>query len=163
MTKIVLIAAMGREREIGANNALLWHLPEDLAHFKAITLGKPVLMGRKTWDSLPTRFRPLPGRRNLVLTRGAAIEGADTVRSLDEALALCAGTAELCVIGGAEVYALSLPRADRLELTEVDAAFPQADSFFPPLNAPWQLETGPWLQAAGGQRYRFLSGRRAAL
>lgn len=158
MTELVLVAAMGRNREIGADNALLWHLPEDLAHFKAITLGKPVLMGRKTWDSLPPRFRPLPGRRNLVLTRGPAVGGADTLRSLDQALAIAA--AELCVIGGAEVYALALPQADRLELTEVDAAYPQADSFFPALGDEWQFEDGPWLQSATGLRYRFRSGRR---
>jgi dihydrofolate reductase len=160
MTSLVLVAAMGRGREIGAHNALLWHLPEDLAHFKAITLGKPVLMGRKTWESLPARFRPLPGRRNLVLTRGPAIDGAETVRSLDEALALCAGLPELCVIGGAEVYALALARADRLELTEVDAEFPQADSFFPPLAEGWQWEQAPWQTAANGLRYRFISAAR---
>lgn len=160
MTDLVLVAAMGSQREIGANNALLWHLPEDLAHFKALTLGKPVLMGRKTWDSLPVRFRPLPGRRNLVLTRGPAIEGAETVRSLDEALALCAGLPELCVIGGAEVYALALARADRLELTEVDAEFPQADSFFPPLAEGWQWERQPWQTATNGLRYRFSSAAR---
>jgi dihydrofolate reductase len=71
MTDIVLVAACGRQRELGADNRLLWQLPEDLAHFRQVTLGKPVLMGRRTWDSLPARFRPLPGRRNLVLTRGA--------------------------------------------------------------------------------------------
>ncbi len=157
MTELVLVAAMGRNREIGADNALLWHLPEDLAHFKAITLGKPVLMGRKTWDSLPPRFRPLPGRRNLVLTRGPAIEGAETLRSLDKALALCAGLPELCVIGGAEVYAQALPQAGRLELTEVDAQFPQADAYFPPLPLP--LPDSAWQTAANGLRYRFHSLR----
>ncbi|MBN8503392.1 MAG: dihydrofolate reductase [Burkholderiales bacterium] len=155
MTALVLVAAHGRHRELGAGNQLLWHLPEDLAHFKALTLGKPVLMGRKTWESLPPRFRPLPGRRNLVLTRGAPIEGAETVRSLDEALASCACDAELCVIGGAEVYALALPKAKRLELTEVDAAYPQADCHFPPYAAP--ENPPPWETAASGLRYRFLS------
>ena len=155
MTALVLVAALGRKREIGAGNALLWHLPEDLAHFKALTLGKPVLMGRKTWESLPPRFRPLPGRRNLVLTRGAPIDGAETVRSLDEALALCADAPELCVIGGAEVYAQALARAQRLELTEVDGMWPEADAFFPPL--PFELPDLPWLTAANGLRYRFHS------
>ncbi|MFN4115508.1 MAG: dihydrofolate reductase [Inhella sp.] len=155
MTELVLVAAMGRNREIGADNALLWHLPEDLAHFKAITLGKSVLMGRKTWDSLPPRFRPLPGRRTLVLTRGPAVDGADTLRTLDDAIACCADQAELCVIGGAEVYTQALPRAVRLELTEVDAAFPQADAFFPTL--PMPLPDTPWLTAANGLRYRFHS------
>lgn len=155
MTELVLIAAMGRKRELGANNQLLWHIPEDMAHFKALTLGKPVLMGRKTWDSLPPRFRPLPGRRNLVLTRGAPLAGAETVRSLDEALQLCAGEPELWVIGGAEVYALALPRATRLELTEVDAAYCNADTFFPALSSP--LTDATWLHSASGLRYRFHS------
>ncbi|MBH9575614.1 dihydrofolate reductase [Inhella proteolytica] len=153
MTKLVLVAAMGRGRELGANNQLLWQLPEDMAHFKAITLGKPVLMGRKTWDSLPPRFRPLPGRRNLVLTRGPALEGAETVRSIDEAVALCAEAPELCVLGGAEVYAQALPLAHALALTEVDAHFPEADCWFPPLPRP--LPDSPWLQSATGLAYRF--------
>lgn len=153
MTALVLVAAMGRQREIGAGNALLWHLPEDLAHFKAVTLGKPVLMGRKTWESLPPRFRPLPGRRNLVLTRGAPIDGAETVRTLAEALQAVANDSELCVIGGAEVYALALPLAQRLVLTEVDAVYPQADAHFPPL--PTALPDTPWLTAGSGLRYRF--------
>lgn len=155
MTALVLVAAHGRTLELGANKQLLWHLPEDLAHFKALTLGKPVLMGRKTWESLPPRFRPLPGRRNLVLTRGAALAGAETVRSLDEALALCASEPELCVIGGAEVYAQALPRAARLELTEIDAEFPQADCFFPPYPRPASLP--PWQRAANGLLYRFFA------
>lgn len=161
MTVVVLVAAMGRERELGAGNQLLWHLPEDLAHFKALTTGKPVLMGRKTWESLPPRFRPLPGRRNLVLTRGPAIEGAETVRSIDAALALCEGVAELCVIGGAEVYALALPLADRVELTEVDQTYPQADCHFPTLPAPWQDRSDSlWQTSANGLRYRFGSWSR---
>lgn len=155
MTAVVLVAAHGRHRELGAGNQLLWHLPEDLAHFKALTLGKPVLMGRKTWESLPPRFRPLPGRQNLVLTRGAPVPGAHTVRSFDEALRCCAEAPELCVIGGAEVYVLALPHATRLELTEVNAAYPQADCFFPPYAAPPELP--PWQTAANSLQYRFLS------
>ena len=159
MTQLVMIAAQGRKRELGAGNQLLWHIPEDLAHFKALTLGKPVLMGRKTWESLPPRFRPLPGRRNLVLTRGPAIEGAEIARSLDEALALCAGEPELWVMGGAEIYALALPRASRVELTEVDAEFPQADCFFPPLGPEWQAPRADWQGQA--LRWRFRSYRRS--
>jgi dihydrofolate reductase len=163
VTELVLVAAMGRHRELGANNQLLWHLPEDLAHFKRLTLGKPVLMGRKTWDSLPARFRPLPGRRNLVLTSGEAPPGAEVVRSLDEALGLCTDVPELCVIGGAQVYAQALPRAHRLELTDVDAAYPQADCFFPALPAGWQpAAEGDWQTSHGGLRYRHRSLRRAA-
>ncbi|MBB5205488.1 dihydrofolate reductase [Inhella inkyongensis] len=157
MTQLVLVAAQGRNRELGAGNQLLWHIPEDLAHFKALTLGKPVLMGRKTWESLPPRFRPLPGRRNLVLTRGGAIEGAEVVRSLDEALGLLGDAPELCIIGGAEVYALALPRAQRIELTEVDAEFPQADCHFPALGPEWLAAPADWQ----GQtlRWRFRSYR----
>lgn len=163
MTELVLVAAMGRNRELGAGNALLWHLPEDMAHFKAVTLGKPVLMGRKTWDSLPARFRPLPGRRNLVLTRGPAIEGAETVRSVEQALALCAAEPELCVIGGAELYALALPLARRAEITEIDADYPQADCHLPLLGAGWQAEAEPaWQRSANSLRYCFRSWARTA-
>lgn len=156
MTELRLIAAMGRQREVGAGNALLWHLPEDLAHFKASTLGQPVLMGRKTWDSLPERFRPLPGRRNLVMTRGEAVPGAETVRSLDEALAACAQEPVLWVIGGAQLWAMTLPRAHALVLTEVDAAYPEADTFFPDLPASWHTE-GPtdWTTSRNGLRFRI--------
>lgn len=157
MTGIVLVAACGRQRELGADNRLLWQLPEDLAHFRQVTLGKPVLMGRRTWDSLPARFRPLPGRRNLVLTRGPAPAGAEAVRSLDEALQACAGAPELCVIGGAQLYALALPVADAIELTEIDCEFPQADCHFPALGAAWQaVQAGAWQTGAGGLPYRFV-------
>jgi dihydrofolate reductase len=157
VTKLVLIAAHGRRRELGANNQLLWHLPEDMAHFKALTLGQTVLMGRKTWDSLPPRFRPLPGRRNLVLTRAPHWHGAEVVHSLQDALQRCTAP-ELWVIGGAEVYALTLPLADRLELTQIDAAYPEADCFFPAYPEP--SAPPPWQTAAHGTpglRYRFLS------
>jgi dihydrofolate reductase len=160
MTELKLIAAMGRQREVGAGNALMWHLPEDLAHFKASTMGQPVLMGRKTWDSLPERFRPLPGRRNLVMTRGADVAGAETVRSLDEALAVCAQEPVLWVIGGAALWALALPRASQLLLTEVDEAYPQADTFFPPLAPGWQAETdASWLHSRNGLAYRIRTWR----
>lgn len=131
MSRITLVAAVARDGAIGRDNALLWHLPEDLARFKALTLGKPVVMGRKTWESLPPRFRPLPGRRNLVVSRSTAeLPGAEVFTSLDAALAACPEP-EVCVIGGGEIYALALPRADRLALTEVDATYPDADRHFP--------------------------------
>ncbi len=156
MTQLALIAAMGRQREVGAGNALLWHLPEDLAHFKATTMGQPVLMGRKTWDSLPERFRPLPGRRNLVMTCGADVPGAEAVRSLDAALTACASEPLLWVIGGAELWALALPHASRLALTEVDEAYPQADTFFPALPQGWHTARDPnWLTSRTGLRYRI--------
>ncbi len=130
---ISLIAALDRNRAIGRDGAMPWHLPDDLKRFKALTLGKPVLMGRKTALAIG---RALPGRRNFVLTRGGAAPFAEqeAVASLDAALAL-AGGAELMVIGGGEVYALALPRATRLHLTQIDCAVEDADAFFP--NVDW--------------------------
>ena len=128
---VSLIAALDRNFAIGRGNALPWHLPDDLRRFKALTLGKPVLMGRKTAESLG---HALPKRRNLVLTRGGRVPfaGMQAVASLDEAIAQAAGEAgELCVIGGGEVYALALPRATQLHLTWVDTTVDQADAFFP--------------------------------
>ena len=128
---VSLIAALDREFAIGKGNALPWHLPDDLKRFKALTLGKPILMGRKTAQSLG---RALPKRRNLVLTRSgqAPFEGMQAVASLDEAMALAAHDGEaLCVIGGGEVYALALPLATRMHLTHVHAVVEDADAYFP--------------------------------
>ncbi|MFN4160828.1 MAG: dihydrofolate reductase, partial [Stenotrophomonas sp.] len=132
--KLSLIAALDRRSAIGRGNALPWHLPDDLRRFKALTLGKPVLMGRRTAESLG---RALPGRRNLVLTRGGQVPfpGMQAVASLEQALALAAaaGGDELCVIGGGQVYALALPQATHLHLTHVETEAEGADAFFPPL------------------------------
>ncbi|HJT98441.1 MAG TPA: dihydrofolate reductase [Rhodanobacteraceae bacterium] len=130
---ISLIVALDRNYAIGRDGAMPWHLPDDLKRFKALTLGKPVLMGRKTALAIG---RALPGRRNLVLTRGdrAPFEGQEVVRSLDEALRI-AGEAELAVIGGGEVFALALPRATRMHLTWIDTAAENADAFFPRFDA----------------------------
>jgi dihydrofolate reductase len=127
-----LIAAVPRNGAIGRNGQLLWHEPQDQRHFRRVTMGSPVLMGRKTWDSLPERFRPLPGRRNLVLSRDPAwrSDGAETVASLDAALQAAAGADKLSVIGGAQIYALALPHAGELVLTEIDADL-DGDTFFP--------------------------------
>ncbi len=136
---VALIAAVGRNGEIGRDNALLWRLPEDMAYFKQTTLGRPVIMGRKTWESLPERFRPLPGRLNVVVSRNRdyAAPGATLCHSLEEALA-AAGSGEVFVMGGAELYTLALPRAHRLYLTRVEDA-PAADAFFPAVPAgEWQ-------------------------
>ena len=129
---LVLIAAVARNGMIGRDNQLLWHLPEDMKFFRATTLGSPVLMGRRTWDSLPERFRPLPGRRNLVLTRQAGWQapGAEVVRQLADALATPSPTGRLFVIGGAQVYAATLPLADELMLTEIERDF-DGDARFP--------------------------------
>jgi dihydrofolate reductase len=119
--RFVGVVAMAANAVIGRDGHLPWRLPDDLKRFKAITLGKPILMGRKTWESLG---RPLPGRDNLVLTRdrGWSPQGCQVVHSLDEAVAAAGSVAELMVIGGAEVYRLAWPRLERLELTEVHAA-----------------------------------------
>jgi dihydrofolate reductase len=129
VSDISLVAALDRNRAIGRDGAMPWHLPDDLKRFKALTFGKPVLMGRKTALAIG---RALPGRRNLVLTRSGAAPFTDqeSVASLDAAIA-ATGDAELCVIGGGEVYALALPRATRLYLTQVDCAAENADAFFP--------------------------------
>lgn len=129
--QVSLIAALGRNFAIGKDNALPWRLPDDLARFKALTLGKPVLMGRRTAESLG---RALPGRRNLVLTRSglAPFEGMQAVATLHAALALARSDGgELCVIGGGEVYALALPVATELRLTHVHTVVDGADAFFP--------------------------------
>ncbi|HSC47928.1 MAG TPA: dihydrofolate reductase [Gammaproteobacteria bacterium] len=130
---VSLIVAVGRRNEIGKDGVMPWHLPADLKHFKATTLGKPVLMGRKTLVAIG---HPLPGRRNLVLTRDPAFSaaGCERVGSLDEALARAAPLAELMVIGGGEVYRLAWPRADRVYLTRIQAEVDGADTFFPPLS-----------------------------
>ncbi|MDP4005319.1 dihydrofolate reductase [Methylobacterium sp. NEAU K] len=127
-TMVSLVAAIARNGVIGRDNGLAWHLSSDLKRFKALTMGKPMLMGRRTWDSIG---RPLPGRRTLVLTRdpGFRAEGAETVHDWAGALAAASGS-ELMVVGGAEIYALALPHADRLHLTEV-AAEPEGDVRFP--------------------------------
>ena len=127
-----LIAAVARNGAIGRDNALLWTEPEDRKHFRRVTMGCPVIMGRKTWESLPARFRPLPGRRNVVITRNREWQsaGAEAVASIGAALDLLAGTPKAFVIGGAEVYALALPLADELVLTEIDAEL-IGDTFFP--------------------------------
>ena len=132
---ISMIAALANNRAIGKDNRLLWKLPADLRHFRQTTLGKPVIMGRKTWESLPVAFRPLPGRRNIVISRNPAYHapGASLAGSLDEALQQVADAAEAVVIGGAEMYRLALPAADRLYLTEVDES-PGGDVFFPELS-----------------------------
>ena len=132
MVDLVLIAALDRHGAIGKDNALPWHLPADLRRFKALTMGKPLLMGRRTAESLG---RALPGRANLVLTRGERVpfDGMRPVASIDAALGIAAaeGADTLCVIGGAQVYALCLPVATRLHLTHVDTVVEDADTFFP--------------------------------
>lgn len=135
--KITLVAALADNNVIGRGGALPWHLPDDLRHFKALTMGRPILMGRRTFESIG---RPLPGRRNLVMTRGelAATAAVETVTDLSAAIALCGPAAEICVIGGAAVYQQALPLATHLELTLVHATI-DGDVFFPHLDlAQWR-------------------------
>jgi len=134
-----LIYARAANGVIGLNNALPWHVPEDLAHFKQLTQGCPVLMGRRTWDSLPARFRPLPGRRNIVLSHAAdwQAEGALRVASLAEALALCGAAPLAWVIGGAQLFSLAEPLACEAEVTEIHHDF-AGDAYAPPLGPHWR-------------------------
>lgn len=155
---VALIAAVTRDGGIGRNNGLLVHLPQDLRHFRQVTMGCPVIMGRKTWDSLPPRFRPLPGRVNVVVTRQPdwQAEGAIAVHSLSAALASCAGHAQAWVIGGAQIYAQALPMADTVEITEIEASF-DGDTFAPALGPQWQVSSRQAHVASSGLRYSFVT------
>jgi dihydrofolate reductase len=161
MTRLNLIYARAANGVIGKDNALPWHLPEDLAHFKRTTLGSPVIMGRKTWDSLPPRFRPLPGRRNIVLTRDAAwqAEGAQRAGSVAEAVAACGDAAEAWVIGGAEVYRQALPHARRVVVTEIARDF-DGDALAPALGPEWIETAREAHTAANGLPFAFVTFER---
>lgn len=155
-----LIAAVARNGAIGKDNALLWRLPEDLKFFKLTTLGCPVVMGRKTWDSIG---RPLPGRRNIVITRNTAwqAEGAEVFHDLASALAATADAPKVFVIGGGELYAQALPLADELVLTEVDADF-DGDTFFPDWERSAFTEVSRETHTAdAGWAYHFVVRRRS--
>lgn len=135
---IILIAALSRNRCIGKNGTIPWHLPQDMARFKQLTTGHPVVMGRKTWESLPDQFRPLPNRTNIILTRQADYmlpEGVKRYRSVEDAAAAHPNET-LFVIGGGEIYAQALPLADQLELTHVNQEI-DGDAFFPEIDDTW--------------------------
>jgi dihydrofolate reductase len=134
-----LIFARAANGVIGKDGTMPWHLPEDLAHFKRTTLGCPVIMGRKTWESLPVRFRPLPGRTNVVVTRQHdwQAEGTRVAHSLDEALRLCGDVPDAWIIGGAEIYAQALPLASTAVVTEIDAEF-EGDAHAPQFGPEWK-------------------------
>ena len=179
---LALVWAQAANGVIGADGRMPWHVPEDLAHFKELTLGAPVVMGRRTWDSLTDRYRPLPGRHNVVVTRDPtwAAAGASVAHSIDEALTLAAGiiptasitpapslTPTTWIIGGAQLYAATIARADRLEVTEI-ATSPDGDAHAPAIDpALWTLSPSsadadaPWLTSRTGLDYRFLSYTRA--
>ena len=156
--KLHLIYARARNGVIGAQNTLPWHLPEDLAHFKRTTLGQPVIMGRKTWDSLPPKFRPLPGRVNIVVTRQPdwQAEGALRAGSIDEAMTLCPADAQAWVIGGAEIYAQAAPRASSAVVTEIDQDF-EGDAFAPTLGDGWSEVQREQHTAANGLPFSFVT------
>ena len=147
--RLTLIAAVASNGIIGRDNRMPWHLPEDLRHFKTLTMGHPMIMGRKTWESLPGR---LPGRPHIIVTRSAdyRAEGATVTHSLPAAIRAAGDCDEVFVIGGAEIYAQALPIADRLQLTEIDAAF-DGDTAFPSWDRSQWRETSrsPQVSAAG--------------
>ncbi|WP_374010299.1 dihydrofolate reductase [Leifsonia sp. LS-T14] len=155
---IALIWAQARDRIIGAGGVMPWHLTEDLQHFRALTGSDPVIMGRRTWDSLPERYRPLPGRTNVVVTRqrGRDAPGATIVHSVEDALAVAGDAATVWVIGGAELYAQTLASADRLEVTEIDLDV-DGDTQAPEPGTGWTQDAGDWLTASNGLRYRFVT------
>ena len=156
--RLALIWAAARGGAIGRAGTLPWQLPEDLAHFRRLTLGCPVIMGRRTWAGLPARFRPLPGRRNIVLTRRShwAADGAECAASLHDALRLAAGAALAWCIGGAQTYAQALPLADEIHATEIELDVPDADAFAPTLGADWRETQRSTHTAANGLRYHLV-------
>ncbi|MGE0351377.1 dihydrofolate reductase [Hydrogenophaga sp.] len=156
--RIHLIYARAANGVIGKDNALPWHLPEDMAHFKRLTMGCPVIMGRKTWDSLPAKFRPLPGRQNIVVTRNTAWQatGAQRAGSVLQAVALCPPDSAVWVIGGAQIYAAALPLAQRAQVTEIDQRF-EGDAFAPELGSEWQETAREAHIAANGLPFAFVT------
>lgn len=154
MPRIEIVVARARNGVIGSNNALPWRLPEDLVHFKRVTIGHPIVMGRKTWDSIG---RPLPGRRNIVVTRDAewASEGAERAGSLEEALFACAREERLAVIGGASLYASAMPHAHELIITEIARDF-DGDVFFPAIDpSVWREVSRETHRSAGADAFDF--------
>lgn len=153
---LAMIAAIGPQQALGRKGDLIWHISADLKNFKRITTGHPVIMGRKTWESLPKR--PLPGRLNIILSRsGYSAEGAETAKDAESALSLCNGDETPMVIGGAEIYRLFLPIADTLYITRISAEVPDdTDTWFPEFSNQFQIsEAGEWETAPDGIRYRF--------
>ncbi|MFC4375685.1 dihydrofolate reductase [Nocardia halotolerans] len=152
---IGLIWAQGNDGVIGVDNTIPWRVPEDMANFRATTMGHPVIMGRRTWDSLPAGFRPLTGRRNIVVTRGPdwAGTGAERAASVPDALEMTA-TCDTWIAGGGEIYRAALPFATTLLVTEVDTDV-AGDAFAPPIGPDWHAPDTPWLTSKTGLRYRI--------
>ena len=149
--KLHLIYARARNGTIGKDKQMPWHLPEDLAHFKRVTLGQPVIMGRKTWDSLPARFRPLPGRLNIVVTRQTdwQADGALRAASIEDAMRLCGDAPDAWIMGGADIYRQAEPLASTAVVTEIEQDF-DGDAFAPVLGPDWhEVQREPHTAASG--------------
>jgi len=159
--KLHLIYARASNGTIGKEGQMPWHLPEDLAHFKRVTLGQPVIMGRKTWDSLPARFRPLPGRLNIVITRQSdwQAEGALRSNSIEGAMRLCGDAPDAWIMGGAEIYRQAEPLASTAVVTEIERDY-DGDAFAPELGESWQPIQRESLVAASGLAYSFVTYQR---
>ena len=149
-----LIWAQAANGVVGDDNTLPWRIPEDLARFRALTTGATVVMGRRTWESLPARFRPLPDRRNVVVTRDPSYDapGADVLTSIDAALAL---PGDIWIGGGAEIYAATMTFADALHVTDVELEV-EGDTFAPPIGPEWDaVDVGEWQTSSTGIRFRW--------
>ena len=159
--RLHLIFARADNGVIGKGNALPWHLPEDMVHFKQTTMGCPVIMGRKTWESLPPKFRPLPGRLNVVLTRQPDwnAPGALCAHSLTQACDLCPPDSDAWVIGGAEIYAQALPLASSAVVTEIDASF-EGDAFAPQFGPQWTETARDRKISDSGLKFSFVTYRK---
>ncbi|WP_089963573.1 dihydrofolate reductase [Limnohabitans sp. 2KL-3] len=155
--KLHLIYARARNGVIGKNNQMPWHLPEDLAHFKRVTLGQPVIMGRKTWDSLPPRFRPLPGRLNIVITRQTdwQADGALRAGSIEEAMRLCGDVPDAWIMGGADIYRQAEPLAHTAVVTEIELDV-EGDAFAPEFGPDWHEVQRESHVSAQGLHFSFV-------
>ena len=158
MARINLIYAKAANGVIGRDGVMPWHLPEDLAHFKQLTHGCPVIMGRKTWDSLPARFRPLPGRTNIVITRNGDwhADGATRAESLEKALVRAGEVPDIWIIGGAQIYAQAEPLAVRAEVTEIAQDF-EGDAYAPSLGPAWRETARTPHVSAKGMTFSFVT------
>ncbi|WP_330228396.1 dihydrofolate reductase [Nocardia sp. NBC_00508] len=157
-----LIWAQTLDGVIGSRNTIPWRLPEDMANFKDVTWGHPVVMGRRTWDSLPPRFRPLAGRRNIVVTRQPewAAEGAERAASVAEALESC-GSGTVWIAGGSEIYRVAMEFATALRVTEIDTTV-EGDAYAPPIGSEWEPDDPePWRTSSTGLRFRIRHYTRA--
>ena len=164
-TKINLIYAASRNGVIGRDNTLPWHLPEDMEHFKACTTNAPVIMGRKTWDSLPPKSRPLPNRTNIVITQSEQWQAPGALRasSIEDAISQVPDAPQVWVIGGSQIYDLALPYADQAYVTEIDETY-EGETYAPELTEDqWQIaESSELMTSATGLKYKFVVYSRIA-